>query len=98
MNMNVKQQLIQKETLDYCNSQKKKNSRFVNGLLIATKGKIFHVKDEKKYWVQSQRDSRHFYDVRITEEGGLSCNCMDSKKPNVVCKHQYSVIIHEVGK
>jgi hypothetical protein len=88
------QQVIQKENeLTPQQTNAKKNTRFMNGVLIATNKKIYHIKDSQKFWVQSQSEKtggNHFYTVEITDQG-LSCDCPDMA-PNRVCKHEYALI------
>lgn len=90
-----KPEVIQKQEKELTKQQQtnlKNNTRFMNGVLIATKKKIYHIKDSQKFWVQSQSDKtgNHFYTVEITDQG-LSCDCHDMA-PNHVYKHEYALI------
>ncbi len=87
-----KQEVIQEQKKEQL-SKKCSNPRFVNGVLIATQKKIYHIKDSQKFWVQSQSDKtggNHFYTVEITDQG-LSCDC-PNMAPDSVCKHEYALI------
>jgi hypothetical protein len=91
-NQQVIQKQEKKELPPQQHTKSKKNSRFMNGVLIATKKKIYHIKDTQKFWVQSQSDKtgNHFYTVEI-DDFGLKCDCPDMA-PNHVCKHMYALI------
>jgi hypothetical protein len=88
-NLVIQQQKVKEKP----KKQQRQPTRFTRGLKIFESGRRYKVAQENRYWVGSQSDKNHFYDVK-DEDGNLVCNCPDGLKVNNVCKHCFAVLFY----
>ena len=65
----------------------RKQSRYNKGVVIATSRKIFKVKGEEAWLVESETTDSKFY--KVTEDG--VCECPDFQNRGQICKHMYAI-------
>ena len=65
----------------------RRQSRYSKGVVIAASRRIFKVKGEEAWLVESETIDDKFY--RVTEDG--VCECPDHQRRGQVCKHMYAI-------
>ena len=65
----------------------RKQSRYSKGVVIATSRRIFKVKGEEAWLVESETIDDKFY--KVTEDG--VCQCPDNQRRGQICKHMYAI-------
>ena len=65
----------------------RKQSRYSKGVVIAASRRIFKVKGEEAWLVESETIDNKYY--KVTEDG--ECQCPDFQNRGQICKHMYAI-------
>jgi len=72
----------------------RKQSRYSKGVVIAASRKIFNVKGEEAWLVESETKDNKYY--KVTEDG--ECQCPDFQNRRQICKHMYAIFRRTIAK